>query len=84
MLKIVKILPKKTRPTKNFKRPRSGEAKLFLRTVTVLGAGVLRFSDILMMCLGVPVSDDIDAGCNLGEKCLNHIDAAFGLKPGLH
>ena len=32
---------------------------MFLRTVTVSGAGVLRFSDIPIMCLRV--SDDIDA-----------------------
>ena len=31
----------------------AGEAKLFLRTVTVSGAGVLRFSDILIMRLRV-------------------------------
>ena len=36
-----------------------GQAKLFLRTVTVSGAGMLRFSDIPMMCL--KVCDDIDA-----------------------
>ena len=36
-----------------------GEAKLFLRTVTVSESGVLRFSDIPIMCLKVP--DDIDA-----------------------
>ena len=36
-----------------------GEAKLVLRTVTVSESGVLRFSDIAIMCL--KVSDDIDA-----------------------
>ena len=34
-------------------------AKLFLRTVTVSGAGVLRLPDYPIMCLRV--SDDIDA-----------------------
>ena len=34
-------------------------AKLFLRTATVSGAGVLRFPDTPIMCLRV--SDDIDA-----------------------
>ena len=34
------------------------EAKLFLRTITVSGAGVLRFPDTPIMCLRV--SDDID------------------------
>ena len=34
-------------------------AKLFLRTVTVSGARVLRLPDTLIMCLRV--SDDIDA-----------------------
>ena len=29
------------------------EAKLFLRAVTVSGAGVLRFSDIPIMCLSI-------------------------------
>ena len=36
-----------------------GKAKLFLRNVTVSGAGVLHFSDTPIMCLRV--SDDIDA-----------------------
>ena len=57
------MLPRKTRPTKDLKRPRGGtgggEAKLFLRTVTVSGAGMLRFSDIPIMCLRV--FDDVDA-----------------------
>ena len=35
------------------------EAKLILLTVTVSESGVLRFSDIPIMCL--KVSDDIDA-----------------------
>ena len=35
-----------------------GVAKLFLRTVTVSGAGVLRLPDTLIMCLRV---FDIDA-----------------------
>ena len=35
-----------------------GMAKLFLRTVTVSGAGVLRLPDTLIMCLRV--SNDID------------------------
>ena len=58
----MKILPRKTRPTKHLKRPRgvTGRgAKLFLRTVTVSGAGVLRFSYIPIMCLRV--ADNIDA-----------------------
>ena len=53
----IKILPRKTKPTKDLKWPRGGTergvAKLFLRTATVSGAGVLRFPDT--------VSDDIDA-----------------------
>ena len=48
---------------KDLKKPRGGTgrgvAKLFLRTVTVSGAGVLRLPDTLIMCLRV--SDDIDA-----------------------
>ena len=36
-----------------------GVAKLFLRTATVSGAGVLHFPDSPIMCLRV--SDDIDA-----------------------
>ena len=36
-----------------------GQTNLFLRTVTVSGAGVLRFSDIPIMCL--KVCDDINA-----------------------
>ena len=36
-----------------------GEAKLFLRTVTVSGAGVLRFLDIPIVRL--TVCDDIDS-----------------------
>ena len=54
------------RPTKDLKKPMQGRngnggrvAKLFLRTVTVSGAGVLRLPDTLIMCLRV--SDDIDA-----------------------
>ena len=62
MLKI-KVLPKRTRPTKDLKRTKGGtggkEAKLFLSTVSVSGAGVLRFSDIPIMCLRV--SNDTDA-----------------------
>ena len=62
MLKI-KILPEKTRPTKDLKRPRGGTGgggtKSFLRTVTVSGAGVLCFPDTPIMCLRV--SHDIDA-----------------------
>ena len=36
-----------------------GQANLFLRTVTVSGAEVLRFSDIPIMCL--KVCDDVEA-----------------------
>ena len=61
MLKI-KILRRKTRPTKDLKRPRGGareKGKQFLRTVTVSGAEVLRFSDIPIMCL--KICDGVDA-----------------------
>ena len=51
------------RPTKDLGKPRDGTgrgvAKLFLRTVTVSGAGVVRLPDTLIMCLRV--SDEIDA-----------------------
>ena len=47
---------------KDLKRPWGGMgrgvAKLFLRTATVSGTGVLRFPDTPIMCLRV--SDDID------------------------
>ena len=39
--------------------PREGRAKLVLRTVTVSESGMLRFSDIPIMCL--KVSNDIGA-----------------------
>ena len=62
MLKL-KIPPRKTKPTKDLKRPRGGTgrgvAKLFLRSATVSGAGVLRYPNTPVMCLRV--SDDIDA-----------------------
>ena len=59
----IKIPPRKTKPTKDLKRPRGGTgrgvAKLFLCPATVSGAGVLRCPNTLIMCLRV--SDDIDA-----------------------
>ena len=64
MLKIkIGLLPRKTKPTKDLKRPRGGTgrgvAKLFLRTATASGAGVLRFPDTPIMSLRV--SHDIDS-----------------------
>ena len=58
----IKILSRKTRPMKDFKEAQGrngGEAKSFLRTVAVSGAGVLCFPDTPIICLRV--SHDIDA-----------------------
>ena len=50
------------------------ETKLFLRTVTVSGAGVLRFSDIPIMCLRA--SDDNGAVIWV-KNVLDNTDAIF-------
>ena len=69
---------KEDQTNKRFKEAQGG-AKLFLRTVglTVSGAGVLRFLNTPIMCLRVGYL--MTSTLNLGEKCLDNIDAVFGL-----
>ena len=64
MEKLLKYTAKEDQTNKRFEEAQGrnegrGQTKLFLRTVTVSGAGMLRFSDISIMCL--KVCDDIDA-----------------------